>query len=585
MTIERKCNRSKKKDRQASKVNRGNLQLVEDEKNSRQRKHKELEPLQAKNERQKEAFRLLDSKQLTVLAGSAGSGKTMLASYFASKEWLKGNAENIIITRPNKSMNGDNAAIPGSDFLKTLPYTMAILSKLKMFLGAGVLKNNLRQEMQDVLFNDVSGIQVYSMEKLNGLSFDDKTIIIADECFEEGAEILTPKGFKDFKDIKEGDLVAQYTEEGILEFVKPLRIISKGYKGKMHQVEKDRFKWSVTPNHRCVTESTSGKTVFVEEAKDLKKSGRFIPRTAVKEGGELDGWWKLAIALQADGNSNYKKSRNTYSWQASFKKLRKIERFESILKDLGLRYSKYPPCDRGLTRFYLGDLSKTKIVEILSFDKKEFNLEEVLKLSTKSLSEFREETILWDGHTDKKGVELYCTTNKHNAEVAQIVGHLSGCVSEIRKTVDKRKDSYKDYYKVIFQKTHRTGISNATSKKKDYNGKVYCVEVPSGMIMVKQFGRVFISGNCQSSTVGQMKSLLTRLESGSRMVVCGDPLQSAIRGDNGLDFLLRTLDKNPHKDIGVVKFLPEDCCRTGVSAHFTEIFERQGKWSEGESNK
>ena len=271
MTVERKCNRNKKKDRQASKVNRGNLQLVEDEKNSRQRKHKELEPLQAKNERQKEAFRLLDSKQLTVLTGSAGSGKTMLASYFASKEWLKGNAENIIITRPNKSMNGDNAAIPGSDFLKTLPYTMAILSKLKMFLGAGVLKNNLRQEMQDVLFNDVSGIQVYSMEKLNGLSFDDKTIIIADEA--------------------------------------------------------------------------------------------------------------------------------------------------------------------------------------------------------------------------------------------------------------------------------------------------------------------------QSSTVGQMKSLLTRLESGARMVVCGDPLQSAIRGDNGLDFLLRTLDKNPHKDIGVVKFLPEDCCRTGVSAHFTEIFERQGKWSEVESSK
>lgn len=264
MTVERKCNRNKKRDRQSSKVARGNQQLKEDEKNSRSRKYTEIPPLQAKNERQKEAFRLLDTKQLTVLSGSAGSGKTMLASYFASKEWLKGNADNIIITRPNKSMNGDNAAIPGSDFLKTLPYTMAILSKLKMFLGAGVLKNNLRQEMQDVLFNDVSGIQVYSMEKLNGLSFDEKTVIIADEV--------------------------------------------------------------------------------------------------------------------------------------------------------------------------------------------------------------------------------------------------------------------------------------------------------------------------QSATVGQVKALLTRLESGARMVVCGDPLQSAIKGENGLDFLLSKVEQYPHEDIGVVKFLPEDCCRTGVSAHFTEIFEKEGKW-------
>lgn len=138
-------------------------------------------PLIPKNTRQAQALEYAATKQMIVLAGSSGSGKTEIAAYVASKLWREGKVDNVIITRPNKSMNGDDAAIPGNDFQKTLPYTMAILMKLKRYLGAGTLKCSLRQDMEEVLFNEVSGIQVYSMEKLNGLSFDSKTLIIADE--------------------------------------------------------------------------------------------------------------------------------------------------------------------------------------------------------------------------------------------------------------------------------------------------------------------------------------------------------------------------------------------------------------------
>lgn len=138
-------------------------------------------PLSPKNERQRAALSMLDKKQMMVLAGASGSGKTEISCWYASKLWIAGDIDNIIITRPNKSMNGDDAAIPGNDFQKTLPYTMAMLMKFKKYLGAGTLKNNLRQDMEEVLFHNVSGIQVYSMEKLNGLSFDHKTLIICDE--------------------------------------------------------------------------------------------------------------------------------------------------------------------------------------------------------------------------------------------------------------------------------------------------------------------------------------------------------------------------------------------------------------------
>lgn len=136
----------------------------------------------AKSDRQRQALSLIEDKQMMILCGSSGSGKTEIACWYAAKEWLAGRASNIIITRPMKSMNGDDAAIPGNDFQKTLPYTMAILLKFKKYLGSGILRNNLRQEMEDILFNEVSGLNVFSMEKLNGLSFDSKTIIICDEA-------------------------------------------------------------------------------------------------------------------------------------------------------------------------------------------------------------------------------------------------------------------------------------------------------------------------------------------------------------------------------------------------------------------
>ena len=76
-----------------------------------------------------------------------------------------------------------------------------------------------------------------------------------------------------------------------------------------------------------------------------------------------------------------------------------------------------------------------------------------------------------------------------------------------------------------------------------------------------------------------MKSLLTRCEGGCRLFVCGDLLQSAVKGKNGLKYLLETLEKHPNNDIGLVKFKPEDCCREGISAYFTKIFEEEGEWN------
>lgn len=138
-------------------------------------------PLTAKNENQKIALQMFREKQLIGLFGSAGSGKTELAAWWASKLWQEGIIDNIVITRPYKHLGEDYGATKGNDAEKLLPFCMSILMKLKRYLGIGVLRNNFKLDGFEELFADADGIQIVPVEKIQGMSFSEKTIIIADE--------------------------------------------------------------------------------------------------------------------------------------------------------------------------------------------------------------------------------------------------------------------------------------------------------------------------------------------------------------------------------------------------------------------
>lgn len=138
-------------------------------------------PLAAKTESQKKALKAFTEKQLVILSGSAGVGKTELACWWASKLFLEGKVDNIVITRPHQHLGNDYGAVTGNDTLKLLPFCMSMLMKFKKYLGIGVLKNNFRMEVSEGLFEEVSGISIVPVEKIQGLSFNSKTIIIADE--------------------------------------------------------------------------------------------------------------------------------------------------------------------------------------------------------------------------------------------------------------------------------------------------------------------------------------------------------------------------------------------------------------------
>lgn len=175
-----KQNRQAVQDRRNAKKEGLSRQEVQPQKFQEERKAKII-PLVAKNENQKKALRALTEKQCVVLSGSSGVGKSTLAVWWACKQFLEGNIDNIVFTRGEKGL-GATPPVPGNDTEKMLTLCLPMLLKTKEFVGVGILKNNLCMQDLDFLFNPVKGFMVFPMAKLGGMSFDSRTIVICDEA-------------------------------------------------------------------------------------------------------------------------------------------------------------------------------------------------------------------------------------------------------------------------------------------------------------------------------------------------------------------------------------------------------------------
>lgn len=503
---------------------------------------------------------LRDHDMLPVIAyGTAGSGKTYGAIGFAT-EWLKTKNRKVVVTRPNVSFAQELGFLPGTEREKMEPWIRPIEQN---FAAHGIHKGALESL-------EKHGILTYlPLEYIQGLTFDN-SLIIVDECFRDGAEVLTKRGFIDFKDLTEDDFVAQYEESGDISFVKPSRTIEKYYEGEMVTTVSDRFYSSVTPNHRKVY-LDSGKHLKVLLAKEGFKRCWKVPLTGSLVGGESfnKDVISLACMLQADGNANCKKG--AYYWKVSFSKERKIAKCRELVKRLGIDYSEYSEDCRGKTTFYLGRHEEL-IGELLSLPNKTFNKEFFLKLDKECLSYFQDELLSWDGSV-KGRARVYCTTNLENAELAQTIAPLLGVTANICKSVDSRKESYKDYYRVHFSNRTYASLQGKEDIREYYKGKVRCVTVPSGMIVVRQEGCIQISGNCQNMSLEQMKVLLTRQGKWSKLVMCGDIAQTSPKFKNsGLKELLRLIEMT-NIQAHTIEFFPEDILRSKQCKAWIEAFD------------
>lgn len=345
---------------------------------------------------------------------------------------------------------------------------------------------------------------------------------VKQSCYSDDTEVLTSQGWKLFKDLQESDLVAQVGDLGDLSFVKPLNIFEYDYKGDMyHFTDKGSNRkvvdLLVTPNHKMSwrknihihndEEEVCGKQFWrLEKSYKINKcfehdlAENFTPkrctvfeRASLKKDGEkvLSIRDRLRIAFQADGYIHPKSKISVYF---RFNKERKLERLIYLAECSGYEYS--------WTQHKDGTFNlRINVINNSDFDK-DFSWVDLESINYEWGLEFLDELRYWDASPQDSSKKSY---NYFNTRIEAVNKVSAVCaISGIKHTLGKNTPDIEGHNVVynIGYCTESRFVSGRGCKKGvvDYEGKVYCVEVPTGNVMVRRNGMSVVCGNSRGGS-------------------------------------------------------------------------------------
>jgi len=326
------------------------------------------------------------------------------------------------------------------------------------------------------------------------------------ECFDNQTELLTSNGWKFCKDLTEYDKVAQYDLlSQHITFVLPTQIMSYDYEGVMHLYKTNSTNICVTPNHDLITIHPASKKVTKRKSDKSTLGNNYSYPTSGKgvgASGSLSVLERILIAAQADGclrgNCPSAEGRDWRRCDLDLTKDRKITRIKSLLDEAGIAYYVHDKERCGANRqtisFSIPDDIDIKNIKNLGF----LDLE---SMSQQKACEVLEEALLWDGSVG----HYYYSTNFEAVNKLQAVGVLAGkttCIGvnrdeEAALSVNLPQGGHPKTAKVcyVLSISDRSTRTYPHRELVNYNGKVYCVSVPTENIVSRREGRVAITGN------------------------------------------------------------------------------------------
>lgn len=168
------------------------------------KKGKELKPLQARTEAQGQMISQVQTKDITIVTGPAGTGKTYIAAGLAAEMLSNKEVDKIIITRPMVACGEDIGFLPGEKDEKYAPWVAPVIDVLEERLGKSYVEYLIKYDR----------IIMSPLQFMRGASLKD-AFIICDE-----AQNITPDQMKMFLtrigegskmiidgDVKQSDLI------------------------------------------------------------------------------------------------------------------------------------------------------------------------------------------------------------------------------------------------------------------------------------------------------------------------------------------------------------------------------------------
>lgn len=304
-----------------------------------------------------------------------------------------------------------------------------------------------------------------------------RVISLGDECFEPSVEVLTEEGFIPFSELAD-QKVAQWNEDWTVDYVEPTRKVEKEYNGDLIEFSQKAMTIRCTPKHNLVKIHPVKGTVHRREAWDFAGTSQWeIPRFGCQSGEGVDltdNEIRLMVAFQADGTFTKGAAR------FSFQKERKEIRLKSLLEACKVPYNVHNVKRDRFQAYIEKDNVPAYFTKEFSIPVKDFTL------AQKTV--FVEELEFWDGTAASHHVRYSCVVKK-NVEYAQMMAITAGYTCS-------KLGSHNCWYIDFRKRKEKTSLNTARVKMIPYTGKVYCVTVPSGMIVVRIDGHIVITGNC-----------------------------------------------------------------------------------------
>ena len=354
---------------------------------------------------------------------------------------------------------------------------------------------------------------------INGILENKVSILTAyGGCVDKDTEFFNGKCWKPISKYMLGDKVLQFdTQTKEANLVYPLRYIKEPCDKMYHFKTKYGVDQCLSPEHRVLfcKHLPSGiiHELTAEEVKNqhLSSEKGFLGKipTVFKYSGSgidlSDAEIKLMCAVICDGA--FSKS-NTNFCRLHIKKERKKTRIREILRECGLTYKEKVSAAEGYSDFYFYAPRKEK----------EFG-EDWYNCTNEQLKIICDNILFWDGNISatKNGKirRNFSTTIKNTADFVQFAFSACGyksCILIADRRGRERRINGKSYitnsidYNVSISERKYAGIGGYPVYSRAKNEAIkeiipedklkYCFTVPTGALVLRRNGRIFITGNC-----------------------------------------------------------------------------------------
>lgn len=344
-------------------------------------------------------------------------------------------------------------------------------------------------------------------------------VFIIDECVEGSTEILTDEGFKRIDSLNKTEKIAQYTKSGSIEFVKPSDYVEMEYSGRAYRMHcpngvggKTRLSL-MSPNHVQPQRVASNREIVEEYIKDAEfYSGRQLIVSGEGTGcnDPLSPLDKLAIAVQADGYCQPESAscgeESSYRWQIHLSEEEKINKIRCLLADAHIEYENWSA---------EGTHSTTLEFVLPSSITQEFSTYFNVDMGYDRASQFIAEVEFWSRSAKSN---CYYDYHKENTDFISAILTLCGRWSSTTEEYSEI-GTLCPRYCVNWFDGDSVPSESCSKTEEGFSGTIYCVKVPSQMIILRANGFTFISGNCHALSSASWQAALLTIESQPAMSV------------------------------------------------------------------